>query len=202
MCQYISIVCQFLIIQLGQTKRPTPALSQVTPNNVLELPCYIVRGYPIHCLLTAPHLGAMWIHCTRITPHLGGSADIVPELPRAVRRQCLCSAPGSAETLYGVPPNNVPGQPRDIVRGYLRQCRGSLFCLPRLNWESFIPFTFKCIPVSNRMMEQMRIIQTGTDQLYSLCSATYIHTTGSSKTLPSTGKCHIDLSVTVQCSVE
>ena len=110
MCQYISIVCQFLIIQLGQTKRPTPALSQVTPNNVLELPCYIVRGYPIHCLLTAPHLGAMWIHCTRITPHLGGSADIVPELPRAVRRQCLCSAPGSAETLYGVPPNNVPGR--------------------------------------------------------------------------------------------
>ena len=58
------------------------------------------------------------------------------------------------------------------------------------------------IPVSNRMTEQMRIIQTGTDQLYSLCSATYIHTTGSSKTLPSTGKCHIDLSVTVQCSVE
>ena len=65
MCQYSSIVCQFLIIQLGQTKRPTPALSQVTPNNVLELPCYIVRGYPIHCLLTAPHLGAMWRHCTK-----------------------------------------------------------------------------------------------------------------------------------------
>ena len=115
MCQYSSIVCQFLIIQLGQTKRPTPALSQVTPNNVLELPCYIVRGYPIHCLLTAPHLGAMWIHCTHITPHLGGSADIVPELPRAVRRQCLCSAPGSAETLYGVPPNNVPGQPQTLL---------------------------------------------------------------------------------------
>ena len=81
-------------------------------------------SYPVTLLGVTPYIvsslpliwGAMWRHCTRITPHLGGNADIVPELPRAVRRQCLRSAPGSAETLYGVPPNNVLGQPRDIVR--------------------------------------------------------------------------------------
>ena len=184
-------MCKFLIIQSGQTKCPTPALSPVTPNHVLGLPWYIVRGYPIQCLHTAPgnvgtmflHCpgqcgdivsalpliwGTMWRHCNRTAPHLGGSVetlypqcpssgrqcgDIVPALPLiwgAVQRHCTRTAPGSTETiatgiaeiLYGVPPNNVPGQPRDIVRGYLRQCRGSLFCLPRLNWESFIPFTF------------------------------------------------------------
>ena len=168
----------------------------VTPYNVSILP----RLVWVQCFCTAQ--GSV----ETLSPHChssgGQCGDIVPTLPRVVWRQYLRSAPGIAEILYGVPPNNVPGQPRDIVRGYLRQCRGSLFCLPRLNWESFIPFTFKCIPVSNRMTEQRRIIQTGTDQHYSLCSATYIHTTGSSKTLPSTGKCHIDLSVTVQCSVE
>ena len=179
----------------------------VTPYNVSILP----RVVWVQCFCTAQgSVETLSLHC-----HSSGGqcGDIVPALPLiwgAVRRHCTRTAPGSTETIatgiaeisYGVPPNNVPGQPRDIVRGYLRQCRGSLFCLPQLNWESFIPFTFKCIPVSNRMTEQMRIIQTGTDQLYSLCSATYIHTTGSSKTLPSTGKCHIDLSVTVQCSVE
>ena len=147
-------MCKFLIIQSGQTKCPTPALSRVTPNNVLGLPWYIVRGYPIQCLHTAPgnvgtmflHCpgqcgdivsalpliwGTMWRHCNRTAPHLGGSVetlyphcpssggqcgDIVPTLPRAVRRQYLRSAPGIAEILYGVPPNNVLGQPRDIVR--------------------------------------------------------------------------------------
>ena len=135
MCQYSSIVCKFLIIQSGQTKCPTPALSRVTPNHVLGLPWYIVRGYPIQCLHTAPgnvgtmflHCpgqcgdivsalpliwGTMWRHCNRTAPHLGGQCgDIVPTLPRAVWRQYLRSAPGIAEILYGEPPNNVPGQP-------------------------------------------------------------------------------------------
>ena len=129
------------------------------PVTLLGVTPYIVSSLPLIW-------GAMWRHCTLIAPHLGGSADIVPELPRAVWRQCLRSAPGSLETLYGVPPNNVPGQPRDIVRSYPRQCRGNLFCLARLNWESFIPFTFKCIPVSNRMTERMRIVQAGMEQHY------------------------------------
>ena len=69
---------------------------------------YIVSSLPLIW-------GAIWRHCTRIAHHLGCSADIVPELPRAVRRQCLWSAPGSAETLYGVPPKNVPGQPETLL---------------------------------------------------------------------------------------
>ena len=178
-----------------------------TPYNISAMPVAIVSVQPgavrVQCLRTAPQMrgsaGTMSPHCP---PDEWQCRDNVSTLPWAVQKHCTHITRGSMETLYGVTPNNVPGQPQYIVRGYPRQCRGSLFCFPRLNWESYIPITFKCIPVSNRMTEQMRIIQTGTDQLYSLCSATYIHTTGSSKTLPSTGKCHIDLSVTVQCSVE
>ena len=119
----------------------------VTPYNVSILP----RVMWVQCFCTAQgSVETLSLHC-----HSSGGqcGDIVPALPLiwgAVRRHCTRTAPGSTETiatgiaemLYGVPPNNVPGQPRDIVRGYLRQCRGSLFCLPRLNWESFIPFTF------------------------------------------------------------
>ena len=78
------------------------------PVTLLGVTPYIVSSLPLIW-------GAMWRHCTRITPHLGGSADIVPELPWAVRRQFLRSAPGSAETLYGVPPKNVPGQPETLL---------------------------------------------------------------------------------------
>ena len=103
--------------QSGQTKRATPALSRVTPNNVLGLPWYIVRGYPIQCLHTAPgNVGTMFLHCP------GQCGDIVSALPLiwgTMWRHCTRTAPhlgGSAETLYP----HCPGQYRDNSHWHCR----------------------------------------------------------------------------------
>ena len=94
-----------------------------------------------------PPWGAVRVQCLRTAPQMRGSAgtmsphcppdewqcrDNVSTLPWAVQKHCTHTTRGSMETLYGVTPNNVPGQPQYIVRGYPRQCRGSAFCLPIL----------------------------------------------------------------------
>ena len=145
MCQYSSIVCKFLIIQSGQTKCPTPALSRVTPNNVLGLPWYIVRGYPIQCLHTAPgNVGTMFLHCP------GQCGDIVSALPLiwgTMWRHCNRTAPhlgGSAETLYPHCPgqygDNISVVPLALQRYYmeypLTMYRGSPETLLGITWDN------------------------------------------------------------------
>ena len=55
------------------------------------------------------------------------------------------------------------------VLDFIFQYRAYNFLIIGVHRESFIPF--KCITRSDGMTEQMRIVQTGTEQHYLLCSA-------------------------------
>ena len=93
-----------------------------TPYNISAMPVAIVSVLPgavrVQCLRTAPQMrgsaGTMSPHCP---PDEWQCRDNVSTLPWAVQKHCTHITRGSMETLYGVTPNNVPGQPQYIVRG-------------------------------------------------------------------------------------